>query len=362
MTQEQRLFEARQREDSRPCQHGESTFEFLDRIGPSSYWDDVRDLLESWFRHHPDPEAVRKRLKSDFDATYWEMYVHEVFRRLGYDAEIERGGAKHRPDFTFTKDGETLVVECWSSATAGFDRTLQLRNGGLEWVEYKEERINKLAQELNDRVTSPARSVWLDDVVYADDHPSFTRISMDVQAWIDEKPRSEQRKEFSNAGWSFMLTAMRKCADEPFVAGYPCVAVDPSRPQEALFTGIRKKAKKSYLQNDQEQLVIAASFPSTFLSVDEMDAALYQPGGLWHGGSNGHVAAVIVGKHMKPMSVAWGLPTAWLRPGIAELPLPFKTARPVTDGLDWMDASTTPHDLFGLPHGWGESDPFPPAG
>lgn len=226
MTQVQTLFEAKDRKDSRPCRHGESILDFLDRVGPSAFWDDVRAVLNDWLSRHPDPNSLCQRFQTEFDAMFWELYVHEVFRRLGYHAQVEREGTQNRPDFTFTKDGETLIVECWSSSSAGFDRTLEMRNGSLEFVEYNEEPVRRLAQELDDRITSPDLCVCLDDLVADDNHPSFRRLCGKVQAWIDSSPRPEQVAQFTDAGWSFTLTATPKCSDEPFVAVFPSVSPD----------------------------------------------------------------------------------------------------------------------------------------
>ena len=87
-----RLFAPRERLDSRPHRDDESIFEFYDRIGPSPLWDEIRALLNEWLHEHPKADDMKNnlKLKDKFNPFFWELYVHAVFRRLGYHCVVER--------------------------------------------------------------------------------------------------------------------------------------------------------------------------------------------------------------------------------------------------------------------------------
>lgn len=353
------LFEPKERHDRRRHRsgEGESLFTFLDRVGPSPLWDEIRGLIDAWLAMHPTADKLKARFRTGFHAEFWELYIHEVFRRLGYQGEVEPEGAPHRPDYRFVKGTASLLVECWSRATAGFDRMYGSSEKGLEVVPYDEKPAFWLGQLLDDSIASPELAVSLDFLTSTPNRPKPRRVVDQVQDWINSSPREGDEAHFSAGDWTFDLVAYARLGDEPFVALYPSVPVIPGRPGDVFLAGLLKKAKKKYQKNQDECLVIAANFPSTFFSETEVEAKLYGKGGLWSNGSNGHVSAVLVGKCIQPWFVASTLPTLWLRPGFDAFHLPVATALMTPEGLSWRDATVTTHELFGLPQGWGEDDP-----
>lgn len=365
MPQAPRLFVPKERQDSRPHdRHAESVFEFYDRVGPSPLWDEVRVLLDEWLREHPDAIKLHPRLKQkhEFNPVFWELYVHEIFRRLGYQADVERADTNNRPDYVFYKGSTKLVVECWSSASAGFDKTFKVIDGALKVVPYDDGPSHRLGEVLNDKIVSPNLAVTLDDVDATAEYPAYRKICGPVQAWIDSEPRIGDQMRFTAADWSFTLATLPRPNEEmPFVAIYPAISVDPTRPTEALLNGIRDKARKKYLQHEEELFVIAANFPSTILKSKEVEAALYRDGGLWSNGRYRRVNGVLLGKLIQPLTVATSLPTLWFGPHAAELDLPFETARLASSGLIKVEGSVTARELFNLPAEWGKADPFPSA-
>lgn len=83
------IFSVTTRTDPSRANHGESQFQFLDRVS-GSFWDQVRDLVEDWFsRLCPDAQAdVRSRLRSrdnrQSKGAFFELYLHECLLRMGY--------------------------------------------------------------------------------------------------------------------------------------------------------------------------------------------------------------------------------------------------------------------------------------
>lgn len=115
------LFADWQRSDPRPSQHRESTFEFLDRVD-QPYWERVRNTMNQWFAVFPDeardPKAVRADLSARFRsrdwrqslASEWELYLHELFRAMGFSVEVDPKTQDGRtPDLRLYLDEKTAI-------------------------------------------------------------------------------------------------------------------------------------------------------------------------------------------------------------------------------------------------------------
>jgi hypothetical protein len=86
-------------------QAAESTYKFLDRVdGP--VFARVRETLNAWFDRFAKRQVqaavadLRGRLRAkrplQFDAAFWELYLHELHARLGYQGyEAELHGVKY---------------------------------------------------------------------------------------------------------------------------------------------------------------------------------------------------------------------------------------------------------------------------
>jgi hypothetical protein len=112
------LFDILERNDAAPMRPGETRFGFLNRSA-SSYYEAVRNLIEEWLSHVPDDGARNDligALRSNnrqHDSAFWELYLHEGFRRSGYDIEIHPdiiGNPKH-PDFLLTDGSQAFYLE-----------------------------------------------------------------------------------------------------------------------------------------------------------------------------------------------------------------------------------------------------------
>src|SRR3954451_3273663 len=112
------LFDNIQRNDPSPCKDLEDSFAFLNRVN-TPFWKEVRSLLEGWFSRYPLHEgkdlrkAFRSRLPGQHHGAWWELYLHELFSRLGYEIEIhpELADSSKRPDFLLRRDDSLLYVE-----------------------------------------------------------------------------------------------------------------------------------------------------------------------------------------------------------------------------------------------------------
>jgi hypothetical protein len=113
-----RLFDEIHRTDSSPAFPGEDSFTFLNRI-ESPYWARVRAVLEQWFGKYPAHQQrdLRARLRDALPqlhfAAWWELYLHELFIRLGYAVEVHppSPSATSKPDFELRRDATSLYLE-----------------------------------------------------------------------------------------------------------------------------------------------------------------------------------------------------------------------------------------------------------
>lgn len=114
------LFDSFTRTDATPARADESRFAFLNRSA-SQYFADVRELLEEWLGHVPE-EARRdligalRRDNRQHEAAFWELYLHEAYRRSGCGIEIHPRvqGVSTRPDFRITAESGSFFLEAVS--------------------------------------------------------------------------------------------------------------------------------------------------------------------------------------------------------------------------------------------------------
>jgi hypothetical protein len=112
------LFEDFDRTDPPPGTRSESLFHFLNRVaGPD--WEAVRAVMNDWFtRWAVDAKAdLRGRFRDDNPhqsiGAFWELYLHELHLRLGFQLERDPdvpGTTKH-PDFLVVTDEGSYYLE-----------------------------------------------------------------------------------------------------------------------------------------------------------------------------------------------------------------------------------------------------------
>jgi len=144
------LFDTPPSADTGPARHGEPHYDYLCRTGRPPFLR-VRELIESWVAEFPRAHRkeitvrLRSRHNHHFEAAFFELYIHALFRRLGYVVRIHpRAGSRNkRPDFLIAK-GERpgLLVEALS-VTEGSDASRA-----------QESRLNAVYDALN-RVHCP---------------------------------------------------------------------------------------------------------------------------------------------------------------------------------------------------------------
>jgi hypothetical protein len=117
-----RLFDTPPSADIGPAKHGESHYDYLGRTGKPSFLR-VRKLIEAWLaefpKHHRQELTCRLRSRADhhFDGAFFELYLHTLFRGLGFSVRVHpRAGSRGKhPDFQLTGTGRrSLLLEAAS--------------------------------------------------------------------------------------------------------------------------------------------------------------------------------------------------------------------------------------------------------
>src|SRR3954447_23347680 len=101
-----RLFDDFERANPLPAEEGEDSFSFMNRVA-QPFWQRIRDELDQWFAAYPPDDAtdLRSRFRdaspAQHFAAWWELYLHELFLRLGFAVDVhpELEGVSGRPDF-----------------------------------------------------------------------------------------------------------------------------------------------------------------------------------------------------------------------------------------------------------------------
>src|ERR1035441_4062513 len=111
------IFSSGTRTDGSPLQYGESEYAFLDRCA-DSYFAEVRRVMEEWMLEVPPEHRVsmeRSLASSDdaFQSAFWELYLHEAYRRSGYEIKIhpDLPDSPRHPDFLLSSGDDQFYLE-----------------------------------------------------------------------------------------------------------------------------------------------------------------------------------------------------------------------------------------------------------
>lgn len=381
------LFDDVERTDSSPRRSEEDSFSFLNRVD-TPFWNEVRRVLEEWFGRYPAEaaaglrEAFRSKLPGQHWGAWWELYLHELFNRMGYEVTVHPTlpDSAKTPDFELRRDGSRVYVE----ATAVFS--------GL---------------------VSDAMPAWLPDVIDTIDNGDFFLRLVDVGSRGDERPK---RREIAGPlqAWLAGLDpddALRQhAADgslprrsidargwEVTFEAWPVRAPARARPGRRVFAGgpvlsgfvddigqlqAKLKTKAGRYGRPEAPFVTAVLCMSPFMERLDVEQALFgreafelgedltttlvrQRDGFWvrgDGPQNQRVSAVLTAVNLLPWNVTRVSPDLWLNPW-ANHPLdqawPFPEAAVTDDGRIVYREEAQVLGHFGLPADWPGGRPFP---
>ncbi|WP_158728434.1 MULTISPECIES: hypothetical protein [unclassified Flavobacterium] len=109
-----KLFEITSEFIEGPSSNNENVFNYYHKSNRSDI-KIIRAILEDWFSKYPEIEKkeLKIRFKKDFDSAFFELFLYELFNKLGYEIVIhpELKDSNKRPDFLIMKDGNQTYVE-----------------------------------------------------------------------------------------------------------------------------------------------------------------------------------------------------------------------------------------------------------
>jgi hypothetical protein len=377
------LFDEFERTDASPAGYEEDTFSFLNRVD-QPFWQRVRDELERWYADYPDEEhgfGLRARFRDAAAAqhfgAWWELYLHRVFRCLGFDVEVEPNVVGGRPDFRMTRDSDSFLLEAATSFS------------GIVDEERHPEREAAILAAV-DKAQNPNFFVRAAFVQVGEEQPKVREIVEPLEAWLEAlDPDDVLRRGYFDApelclpvrGWKLLFIAF---AVRPEARGRPNHRLLGMGPGGSGYVNDRDKlaatlARKGGKYRPEEPFVLAVLLISDG-TVDRQDieAALLGPiahridpdtrgigppfrqwNGFWIRGNTPRgtrVSAVLTGNNLLPWNVARLWPRLWpnpwaSRPLRGSLPFPHGTAN-ARGAVAYEEVAGAPHSILGLPEDW----------
>lgn len=296
MARELTLFDDIQRTDHRPATRASSSFHFLNRSAwPACH--NMRDTLEQWFERYPDSSKndLRARFRKrdhNHGPAFFELFLHEVFHRLGLSPVVhpESHRGRSRPDFAITSsDGGICYVEANVVGLKGFMAEDQLENEVLD-------AIDALAVERPTRIALQTRTCGKLTRL-----PPIRRVKSEVQRWVDAingefrspgRIEAEPSLEISHGGWSLTLTAFHRFErDSTRLIHIDPGKSGPSSDAAALRKNVLAKAKQH--PNLERPLIVATNSQSGFQDrEDELSALFGQELMSWQEDEHGNVVTL----------------------------------------------------------------------
>lgn len=378
------LFRQGSRSDLTARSYNEPLYEFLNRSAEPLVAD-VRRLMTGWLSNMPSVHQtdLRRRLQgkadAEFESAFWELYLHEAYRRSGCRLTIHPPivGTTRRPDFLVESEGARFYLEavraCAPSSAVGEAKRLEDAQRVLAAIGADRHILDMATyaiggQPLQVKALRHDLREWL------------TRLDQD-----DERSRAGSpsgalhRLSWNQAdGWRLEFTAQR-LRSEDVGRGAPLIRTQMKMGwghDAARILGVLDDKANKYGALDAP-LVIAVLCNSEFRTEDaDVQRALFgaqigwQPGpeppsprqllepGHWCTGGGwrrAHAPQVISIHGLFPWTVTESRPRVWttLQPGIAAPAQPgWLAAMQIADELPVPAAADSPAGLFGLPAGW----------
>jgi hypothetical protein len=377
------LFDEFERTDPSPAGYKEDRFSFLSRVD-QPFWQRIRDELERWHADYPDEEhgfGLRARFRDaapeQHFGAWWELYLHRLFRCLGFHVEVEPNVVGGRPDFRMTRDSDSFLVE----ATTSFS--------GIVDEERRPEREAAILAAI-DKAQNPNFFVSVEFEKVGPEQPKVSEIVEPLERWLDGlNPDDVLQGGYFDApqfpltvrGWEVVFAAF---AVEPEARGRPDHRVLGMGPGMAGYVNDRDKlaaalARKGGKYEPEEPFVLAVLLMSDgTVDHEDIEAALLgriayrihpdEPGigrafrqrnGFWIRGNEPRgtrVSAVLTGNNVIPETVVRTWPRLWPNPWASRplqvtLPFPRGVANE-QGGVVYDEVVGSPHSILGLPQDW----------
>jgi len=348
-------------------------------------------MLEEWFAHWPvrDRQDIRRRLQAkgreQFFGAFWELYLHELHRRLGFACErdpVIPGSSKH-PDFLMSRGEDSFYLE---GTIVGHSTE--------EASRLHRERL--IIEQINGAY-HPDFSVRVRRIVVADNQPSKAAVVKAVEGWLaalDWEAESKRTGEVGRqphrievAGSVLLLLPWPKIGDARGSRSFPTVVTRTGAggvvdEPPTILDDLRDKASR--YGDLRRPYVVAVLCLRDFATERDIEQALYgpevatfslaadgtpiggprlgrNPDGLWQRGEEQRatrVSAVLSSTHLSPWTLASSTLELWINPWAthpltAGLPWAITSADLDANALIRTEASRNPQEVLGLPIGVG---------
>lgn len=226
----------------------------------------IRSLLESWFVRLPEP--ARSDIRSRFWerdarlalAAFWELYLHEVFRRHGYQLMLHpaTGQSGARPDFLVIRANEAFYVEALVHAPST-----------EAWRAQR--RLYPILDVLHE-LQHPTITIRLVQAEQGNGTPPLRELREALRSWIvtlAAPPPAPQRFVWQRGGWTleFEVTPASETNDRPALT---LATADETRVHRAIAAKVQAKARR--FRSLRHPLVLALSLaqPVDFRSLADL--------------------------------------------------------------------------------------------
>ncbi|HEX3723926.1 MAG TPA: hypothetical protein VHV31_14140 [Nitrolancea sp.] len=381
------LFDHFERINGNPAEHGESLYSFLNRAA-GEQWQSVRDVLSEWLSHYPEGEQstlisrFRRTDRRGFLGAFWELYLHDLFRRLGFEIALhpEVSGTTHRPDFRLQRGSAHTYVEAVT--------IFEPQPHSIE-----DARMAPVIDAINS-ISSPVFHLAMEAYSIGAIAPPANQLCQTVDAWIQGLDVSAESWHPSNSsgvlrwqyqGWDLQFTPIPRSPKDRGLGASPTLGVHPERrgmidDHRAIRQRLGEKTR-AYGRQLRAPLVIALISYRHTTDFDELLAGLF--GAAYHhpemirdgaihrsrwGSSNGFwltnkgveyddASAVLTAFELMPWSVArrqpWLISNPWASQRL-EIELPFnRVVVDTTTGIiERVETDFQPQVHFGLPPDW----------
>ncbi len=388
------LFSEAIRTRHHPKEPLESTYHFLDTVaGP--YWEKSRQVTNDWFGHISASEKrdLKGRFQSKKDhqhrAAYWEIYLHEYLRRCGYSLEVHplHGPGVKSPDFLASNASESFFLE---ATTIDLPRHERDENG----------RRQPIFDAIQRKVHSDNFGLGLESLVDGHESPPTEGLCLELNRWLNSLhpddcfPAEGMRPVYPECqivfgSWKWQFTALpnlsQRC-NQSVIRSWPSQGGLVS---DYLHMAVNLKEKADRYGDLDRPLLLAMMNPRVRSGdLGELHRALFghlgerpknlcegiwdtnfirSPTPFWfdkEGPKHTNVIGVLYLNGASPWSVTENSVTAWECPwGAAGLPIGLIANRfslnCITGRFDFTSASRKPHEVFGLPEGWPNCEPWP---
>lgn len=370
-----------------------STYEFLKRCSRPACRR-IRDQLEEWFEHYPesDSDELKSRVRSGnedhFRSAFWELYLHEFLRRLGYSVEVhpelDTEGGK-RPDFLARHpDNENVLVEAASTK-----KKTEEPSGPGQQKDEVIDAINELSHpDFRLRLGESNLRSW------PEEPPSRNRVRAELRQWLETLDYQSLRakleehgleampeKELDLRGWEVTFTAIPKTvtqrgSEDGRIIGLQNTGVQWVDTSTPIRKRVREKAGR--YGDVMRPYVVAVNIADPMIDEIDIREALFgdevlqipmdappdagtmtrKPNGAWigpEGPINTRVSSVLLGIDVEPWRIAKAplvlCHNPWAQRRI-EGPLTALPEYKPTDEEYRKEEGAHPRSMFGLPAEW----------